>query len=105
MNDEELRNHTGRRLREERLKAGLTQAEVAVYLGVGAPHISKVENGRERPSEVTVRRYAELLHLDLDSLLIELGYAPLKAWARIQDLEERLRQQEGEVATREVGSE
>lgn len=40
----------GRELRRLRLAKGMTQRELAHWLSVGFPHISKVETGRERPS-------------------------------------------------------
>ena len=49
-----------RRLREARLKAGMTQTEAARRLGKPQSHISKVESGERRVDAVELRAYARL---------------------------------------------
>ena len=48
----------GARLRELRLEAGLTQAELARRTGIHRPNIARVEAGRHTPSLETLARLA-----------------------------------------------
>jgi transcriptional regulator with XRE-family HTH domain len=48
------------RLREARLAAGLTQAQVAKRLGKPQSFVSKVELGERRLDPIELRRFAEL---------------------------------------------
>jgi DNA-binding XRE family transcriptional regulator len=51
----------GRRVRDLRVRAGLTQAELARRTGIHRPNIARVEAGRHTPSLETVARLAEAL--------------------------------------------
>ncbi|MCE2450697.1 MAG: helix-turn-helix domain-containing protein, partial [Candidatus Latescibacteria bacterium] len=66
----------GHHLKAARLESGLTQADVASHLGVSKGYISRLESGKARPAEATVRRLAELCATDPDSLLILADYLP-----------------------------
>ena len=48
----------GRRLREARKRAGLSQAEVATRLGIGQAYVSRVERGRENITLSACVRFA-----------------------------------------------
>ena len=61
---EELRN----RLREERAKRGLTQAELADLVGVSRKTINTVENGVFIPSTVLALRLAAALKTTVEGL-------------------------------------
>ena len=63
----------GQRIRRERLERGMTQRDLAALVGVGVPHISKVEAGRENPSDDMLRRVAEVFKCDPDELLLVAG--------------------------------
>jgi len=52
--------HFLKRLRGARLKAGLTQAEVARTLGVPQSFVSKCESGERRVDAVELERFAKL---------------------------------------------
>jgi hypothetical protein len=69
----------GELLRRARLARGLTQKAVAATAGVGGPHLSKVEAGREQPGRDLLVRVAEVLGLDADELLLAAGMLP--GWA------------------------
>ena len=69
----------GELLRRARLARGLTQKAVAATAGVGGPHLSKVEAGREQPGRELLVRVAEVLGLDADELLLAAGMLP--GWA------------------------
>ncbi|MFO0694901.1 MAG: helix-turn-helix transcriptional regulator [Polyangiales bacterium] len=51
----------GQRLRELRLEAGLTQAELARRTGIHRPNIARVEAGRHTPSLETLARLASAI--------------------------------------------
>lgn len=58
----------GARLREARLRSGLSLREVARQLGVSPSFVSQVENGKSQPSVATLYSFAQLLGLSIDSL-------------------------------------
>ncbi len=59
----------GEKIKELRIKMGLTQNEVAADLEVTPGYISNVENGRTSMSLRVLIYYAKLTHLSLDSLI------------------------------------
>ena len=60
----------GQRIRRERLCRSMTQRDLANFVGVGAPHISKVEAGRENPSDELLQKIADAFQCDFDELLL-----------------------------------
>jgi putative transcriptional regulator len=66
--DEQLLN----RLREERARRGLTQAELAALVGVSRKTINTVENGVFVPSTVLALRLARALGRPVEALF-QLG--------------------------------
>lgn len=66
----------GQHLRASRLAIGLTQAEVAKRLRVSKGYISRLEGGKARPAEPTVRRLAEVCAKDPSSFLLLAGHLP-----------------------------
>lgn len=71
-----LRNTTGSspsglglRVRELRLRQGLTMAQLAERIGVTQPAISQWESGRERPGRESLMKLAEALGTSADQLL------------------------------------
>lgn len=50
---------TGERLRRERVRAGLTQAEIARRCGIGRGHAWKVEHGAKQPSATLIERWSQ----------------------------------------------
>lgn len=59
----------GRRLRELRLAAGLTQAELARRTGIHRPNIARVEAGRHTPSLETLARLAQAIGISTTRVL------------------------------------
>jgi transcriptional regulator with XRE-family HTH domain len=58
----------GSRLRRERVRAGLTQVELAARVGVHRGHIWKVESGVKQPSAALIERWSRVTgsaHADL----------------------------------------
>ena len=60
----------GQRIKRERLDRAMTQRMLAEAVGVGVPHISKVEAGRENPSDELLRKIAGVLGCEFDELLL-----------------------------------
>lgn len=50
--------------------------ELARLVGVGFPHISKIENDKEPPSDELLSRIAEAFGLDADELVMVAGRVP-----------------------------
>jgi DNA-binding XRE family transcriptional regulator len=61
----------GARLRELRLEAGLTQAELARRTGIHRPNIARVEAGRHTPSLETLARLATAIGVPTTRVLTE----------------------------------
>ena len=66
----------GERIRRERLDRGMTQRVLAAAVDVGVPHISKVEAGRENPSDDLLIRMADVFSCDADELLLAARRIP-----------------------------
>ncbi len=66
----------GQRIKRERLRNGMTQRQLADAVGVGVPHISKVEAGRENPSDELLTRLAKVFKIDADELLLVARRVP-----------------------------
>lgn len=66
----------GQRIRRERLARQMTQRDLASRLKVGVPHVSKVEAGRENPSDELLRRVADVFELDPDELFLVARRVP-----------------------------
>lgn len=66
----------GQRIKRERLAAGMTQRELADRVDVGVPHVSKIEAGRENPSDELLERIAKVFGLDRDELILVAGRVP-----------------------------
>lgn len=61
--------HLGARLRELRLAAGLTQAELARRTGIHRPNIARVEAGRHTPSLETLARLSGAIGVPTSAVL------------------------------------
>ena len=48
----------------------MTQRELAAAIGVGVPHVSKVEAGRENPSDDLIAQVARVFDCEFDELLL-----------------------------------
>lgn len=66
----------GDRLREERIKAGISQRELARRLGLSASLISQLESGDSKPSVGTLYAIVTELNLSLDRLIRGDGFGP-----------------------------
>lgn len=70
---------TGERIRRVRLAKGRTHREVAAAAGIGYPYLSRLEAGRNLPSDDVIERLAAVLDDDVDELIITTGRVP--RWA------------------------
>jgi transcriptional regulator with XRE-family HTH domain len=77
----------GQRLRQLRKQRGMTQADLAAFLGVSMPAISAWEKGRSLPRDARLETLAKALEIPLTSLVVNTPIEPL------DDLLEKCRQQ------------
>ena len=54
----------------------MTQRGLANEVGVGTPHISKIEAGRESPSDELLQKIADVFDCDFDELLLAARRIP-----------------------------
>ncbi|HEX9122148.1 MAG TPA: helix-turn-helix domain-containing protein [Actinomycetota bacterium] len=67
--DKQPLDEIGHRLREERVKAGISQRELARRLGLSASLISQLESGQSRPSVGTLYSIVTELGVSLDRVI------------------------------------
>lgn len=60
----------GQRIKRERLARGMTQRDLAAAVDVGVPHISKIESGKENPSDDLIEKLAIVLKVEGDELML-----------------------------------
>lgn len=73
----------GQRIKKERLARGMTQRQLASAAGITVPYVSKIEAGKETPTEDKIGKIAVALRLDADELTLAAGRIP-------QDVMDRL---------------
>lgn len=66
--DEAAMSNLGPRLRDVRMRSGLSLREVARQLGVSPSFVSQMENGKSQPSVATLYSMAQLLNVSMDEL-------------------------------------
>lgn len=92
-------------IRKYRREAGLTQEQVANYLGVTAPAVNKWENGISYPDVLTLAPLARILGINVDTLLsFDAELSPEEINRLISELTE-MGQKEGMEKTFERGEE
>jgi transcriptional regulator with XRE-family HTH domain len=65
----ELLNKFGEKVREERLKRGLSQEELAGKAGVHRTYIGMIERGEKNITLTNIKKVANALDLKIDQLL------------------------------------
>jgi transcriptional regulator with XRE-family HTH domain len=68
----ELLEKFGEKVREERLKRGLSQEELAARAGVHRTYIGMIERGEKNITLLNIEKVAEALDLSIDKLLTNL---------------------------------
>jgi transcriptional regulator with XRE-family HTH domain len=66
----------GTRLRQARLRSGITVRELARQLGVSASFVSQLENGKSQPSVSTLYALAQCLGESIDRLFLQQDQSP-----------------------------
>ena len=66
----------GQRIKRERLNRDMTQRNLAEAVGVGVPHVSKIEAGRESPSDELLQRISVVFECEFDELLLAARRIP-----------------------------
>lgn len=66
-----MNNVLGKRLRDLRIRAGWSQAELASKLDTSSTMIGRYERGLMKPSFAVVQRLADVLEVSLDHLVSE----------------------------------
>jgi transcriptional regulator with XRE-family HTH domain/quercetin dioxygenase-like cupin family protein len=69
--NEILMDNLGSRLKEMRLKAGLTLRELARQADVSPSFVSQIENGKSQPSVATLYTFSRLLGVTVDELFVD----------------------------------
>jgi len=65
---EERMANLGERIREARLRTGLTLRALAREAGVSPSFVSQIENGKSQPSVATLYGFAKILNISVDEL-------------------------------------
>ena len=72
-----LDHHLGRCLRQRRLRLGLSQRDIAEFLGVTYQQVQKYEHGSNRIAADTLMALAEFLDLPIDAFFAQDAPAPV----------------------------
>jgi transcriptional regulator with XRE-family HTH domain len=73
----------GQRIKKERLALGMTQRDLADAVGITVPYMSKIEAGKETPTEEKIVKVAEVLGLNPDELILAAGRMPTDVMDRL----------------------
>jgi transcriptional regulator with XRE-family HTH domain len=73
----------GQRIKRERVARDMTQGGLAELVGVGQPHVSKVEADKENPSDDLLLRIGTLFGVDPVELLIVARRLPPSIMERL----------------------
>lgn len=95
----EIGHHVGRRLRELRQQAGLTQPELGERAHMAAAEISKIENGRRTPTLETLERLTRALGVAVQDVVMPAPQSDAHE-ALLAQITMRLRGQPVEVLQR-----
>jgi transcriptional regulator with XRE-family HTH domain len=75
----------GQRLRETRVKAGLSQSDLEVISGIPKARLSRYENGHVAPSIQTLERLSKALNVS-EATLLDDGRAVLEEFLKVLQL-------------------
>lgn len=71
LNNNDVDKHVARRIRERRLMAGVTQAELADAVGVSYQQLHKYETGKNRVTAATLYTIAHVLNVSVGSFFYD----------------------------------
>lgn len=97
-------SHPGEFLRLWRIRAGLTQKEVAKRTGYTVNFISLIERGINKPNDQLLCKLADLYNLDVDEVFKKFGKLPPAVHEELQT-NDHLRKTLLEIVTNEKLSE
>ena len=83
MSDQHMQD-IAQRVRFERLKAGLTQTQLAERIGISYPRISDIETAKGNPQMHTFLALATAFGLDPSQLFRQLSNREEKQFAKLQ---------------------
>lgn len=67
MEENKLKEQIGSRIREERVRAGVKQEVLAEAVGIDAPRLSRIEQGKRGIDSLILRRIANYFSLPMDA--------------------------------------
>lgn len=67
MNEEKLKEQIGARIREERVRADVKQEVLAEAVGIDAPRLSRIEQGKRGLDSLILRRIANYFSMPMDA--------------------------------------
>jgi transcriptional regulator with XRE-family HTH domain len=67
----QLKDLVARRIRELRLRRGMTQSQLGEHIGSAKPHVSELENGKTSPGIGLLAKLAAALQVEPADLLRE----------------------------------
>ena len=72
-NEQDILKALGQRIQQLRKERGISQIDLAVSVKTSVGHISKIENGRNEPGYLLLRRLAAALKITIGELLEPLN--------------------------------
>ena len=88
-------NEFSRKLKKLRQSRGLTQADVAVRLGISASTVGMYEQGRREPDLETMQKICKLYNVTPDYLVYADFDAPSEISDMINEIRARMKQSQG----------
>lgn len=73
----------GQRIKKGRLARGMTQRDLAEAVGITVPYMSKIEAGKETPTDEKIVKIADVLRLNADELILAAGRMPADVMDRL----------------------
>ena len=65
---DKLTNSLGKRIKELRKKANLTQDKFSEFLGIDSKHLSRIECGKNQPSLSLIKKISTILNIEIAQL-------------------------------------
>ena len=73
MTENQVKERIGARIREERLRADVKQEVLAEAVGIDAPRLSRIEQGKRGIDSLILRRIANYFELPMDAFFEAVG--------------------------------
>lgn len=96
-------SRVGEKIKEARLKSGLTQKALAKKLGVSDKYINEVELGRKVAQESFIERAAKILNTDLNDISMVVTDEVLMEERKAEKAQEKLQEKKKKVNPRTLG--